>query len=380
MKEENKKRINKLIIPFTKRTLSFLTATTMLVTGTVGCKEDNDNKKDTSSLTNSVSGNELTFNDEELTIEDNIQSNTNEESNIEQSNNDQVSNNTSSNNNKDNSDNKNNQTTNNSNNNTSSDKNNQTNNSNNSNNNQSGSINSSIPSTSNPTPPSVTPQTPSTPTMPSSLTASNINDIEVFKHFATKFQDSINPSAISTTFKYTYNGTKYATNGDIEFQLALLLLNNNYVSNDLKKSLFGSYSVAELQRYASFIETIVYAVDSNKVDYNFYDLCVDKGLGQFLDEFTNEFKNASNGGSINKLEKILVSYFKTKNTKYYYGSVNPWVDYYIKSLSISFIFYLNDRSVVTIIQEECPTKSDYSNYVTSFYNQINSKTKIYIKE
>ena len=46
MKEENNKRINKLIIPFTKRTLSFLTAATILATGTVGCKEKEE--KDTS--------------------------------------------------------------------------------------------------------------------------------------------------------------------------------------------------------------------------------------------------------------------------------------------------------------------------------------------
>ena len=53
MKEENKKRINKLIIPFTRRTLAILGAITISTTGLASCKKED--KNNSSDLTTSIS-------------------------------------------------------------------------------------------------------------------------------------------------------------------------------------------------------------------------------------------------------------------------------------------------------------------------------------
>ena len=52
MKEENKKRINKLMVPLTLKSVSLFSAFTMITTGMSGCKKVD--KNDTSSLNNDI--------------------------------------------------------------------------------------------------------------------------------------------------------------------------------------------------------------------------------------------------------------------------------------------------------------------------------------
>ena len=99
--------------------------------------------------------------------------------------------------------------------------------------NQSGSNTPSVPDT--------TPSVPQT-SMPSTLTADNINNVEVFKYFADKLNRESFPNLPIFYYTYDYNGQDYTTDGEKEMQFMLALLNYQYIDNTTLKTLFGNES------------------------------------------------------------------------------------------------------------------------------------------
>lgn len=370
MTEENKKRINKLMIPFTKRTLSFLTAATILATGTVGCREKEEN--DTSSIISSISDEEITSSDKELAIDDNSSSINNESSEIEQSNNNEVSNHVTS-SNKNNSTNNSGNNKNNQSNNTNNDRNNQNSNSNN-NNNQSNSDNISKPSSSTPSTPSTTPNT---PTMPSTLTAENINNTEVFKKFADELNKESFPGTAYYKYTYQYNGSTYTTNGEKEMQFILALLNYEYIDNSTLKVLFCNEPLEKIKQYASFVDVLIDMTSSGKVVYNFDKYLIDKNLGRYLLTCEKEYVNSCNGyGDVFK--NIASNYFVNNSGSYYYKNSNNLVDYYMHLLSSYSLGNSYDPQLsLKLTRIGTEVVDSYDNMIINIYNNINSKTKIY---
>lgn len=346
MKEENRKRINNLIIPFTKKLYLFLAAATMLVTGTVGCKDNNNKDKDTSSLTGSQSNNDVTYSNEESTIEDNVESSTNEESNIEQ--NDNKINNNSSNNKVNSTNSKNNQTNNSSSNKT-----------NNSNNNQSSSNNTSTPSTPVETP--SIPTTPSTPAMPSTLTAENINDVEVFKHFAENIY--INLEADITNIGYWYNNQIYYANID-EHNFLVFLLNSRYIDVNTYSKLFGDKSKDDLNRMSNFVSGILNYAGKAELNINYDKIVIDANMKEFLRLLQSEMKNGN-------LKQFVIDFFNG-NQKYYNYQDNYLMDYFVNMAGYNL---LSDEDInsVNLLNYYFDINRQKDLYINNLYREYNGK-------
>lgn len=363
MKEDNRKRINKLIVPFTKRTLSFLTASTMLVTGTVGCKENEKNEKDTSSIISSVSDEDITSSDNLYVVDDNNTNINNESSKIEQTNNEISNNITSSNNTSslDNNESKNNNSTNNN----SSNKNNQ---SSNTNNNPNSLSNTSRPSSNTTTIPSTPP---SEPTMPSTLTAQNINNVEVFKKFANLIAADTRGN-FGGIWTYYYSGETYKTFGipEPEFRYVLAGLNYNYVNSDTLKAVFGNYSLDDIKRFNCIIELLVVSMDQTKTVNNWNNLIVDKSNLNYMKQIDSAYLNYINGVDKNKLRNLLDGGMKSNNPiiRKYFSYVcrkafvnDNYDNHKYNSLAADLIFATND---------------EIEAFSIDFYNKVKSKTKV----
>lgn len=355
MAEENKKKINKLIIPFTKRTISFLTATTMLVTGTVGCKkEEKEKNKDNSSIISSVLDEENTSSENEFLVSDNNSEIVNEESENEQINNEVINNVTANN--------KNNSTNNNNNN-----KNNQTNNS---------TVNSNSNNTSSVTTPSAntpveTPSVPNESTMPSTLTAQNINDVEVFKKFANLIAADTRGN-FGGIWTYYYNGETYRTFGipEPEFRYVLAGLNYNYVNSDTLKSVFGNYSLDDLKRFNNIIELLVVSMGQSNSVNNWDNLIVDKNNLNYMKQIDSAYLDYINNIDKDKLRKLIDGGMKSNNPvlRKYFSAVcrNAFVNdnydnYKYNSLAADLYFETKDEIVI---------------FSETLYNDMNGKTKI----
>ena len=356
--EEKKKRINKLMLPLTIKSLSVLGAVTIMATS-AGCQSNKNNKKDNSKSSSITSSEGTDYVSGEARIESEIDqtvsSEVDSEGNViitDPSTGETIiassdggkkpsSNNT---------------------------------NGNNGNNGNNGSTNSTKPSQTNPTNPSTqspssavtsTPEfTPSVPNLPSTLTASNINNVEVFKSFSNQFKKEIGSDMIS------YDGN--ITNGEVEFQVALALVNYQYMTNDTLQELFGKYSQGELQSKADFAWVIISHTCDKKKKFNFDKYCVDKSLGAFLIDWENSVINNDESGLFDLSNK----YYIAKDSKYYYGNTNPWVDYYIYNIVDETVEYWKQPNLQLAFSAAYPSLATYKNQGQVLYEHSHGKVKV----
>lgn len=343
MKEENKKRINKLLIPFTRRTLSFFTATTILATGAVGCreKEQKDKNKDNSSIISSISDEEITSSDNKFTIDDNSSITNNESSKNEQTNNNEVSNNVTSNN-----------------------KNNSTNTtSSNKNQNNTSSIN--IPSVSTPS------QTPTTQTMPTKLTAENINDVLSIDYFTDPFSRNlytVNGEALYTWISYYYNGVMYDCKRD-ELRMFVSLLNNDYISDEALKNMFSDKSLDDITRYAMIIRSLCGITFEKKAIVHYENFVVNNDKKIFLKNLESSSRN------VNDILAFTKSFYAGTNNYFNYGD-DIVLDYYVYLFASKAGEVYNNEELTNIYINYVNSYVDFKSYVQTVYTKSRAKTLI----
>lgn len=351
MKEESKQRINKLITPLTKRTLSFLTATTMLVTGITGCKEDD--KTESSDITtsiNSTSSEDTVPNDvadssiissSEDIFSSEEQSSMEDSSIVSSSNTNKPSTNSSH---------------------TTSKPSSSTTSSSDSKPSNNSSKPSSTSSSSKPT--SSTPSTPSVPTMPSSLTASNINDVEVFKYFADKLRQEIGGGLFS------YNG-KFLSS-EIGSKVTLAILNQQYLTNETMLNLFGELSLEEFQNGGEFIHAMVSEMLTSGTKYSYNKFCIDKSMGNYL--FNNQDVFIKNDQK--EMVDVLTDFY-LNDIKMGYG-VHFWVDCYMRRIFNTEIDFniLENRELGEAYFNSLASMTEFNNKVADIYNKFHNKVKI----
>lgn len=330
MKEENKKRINKLIIPFTRRTLAILGAVTISTTGLASCKkEDKNNSSDLTTSTITSSDTELEVSEEILgssTISTEESSNI-DNSQLNSSKADKVS---------------------------SKPKNDTTKSSSKITNN-----NDSVQ-----TPSVTTPNKPQT-NMPSSLTASNINDIEVFKHFAAQFRNELDGDLLR------FNGR--LTDGEQEFQLMLALMNYDYVNDDTMYELFHNVSLSEMQELAYFVNALVSTTLNKNEYYNYNKYFIDKNFSNFMMSIQNNVPSKNQENLVN----IFRGFYLDSNSKVKFND-NFWVDRYVCQI-FAFIMdtnALNGDPLLSAYIDSLEVMNSYQDKVTEIYNKMSIKTKV----
>lgn len=352
MKEENKKRINKLMVPLTLKSVSLFSAFTMITTGMSGCKKVD--KNDTSSLNNDITTadtSEIENNQTDTTSE--IDSNkVNTTSEIEISSSKEDTSKTES--------------------------------------NVSSSANSSKkPSTSNSQitsntssvsqPSNSQTTSPSTPSSSSEenvrifepLTEQNINNIDVFKIAANQIASETRGN-FGGIWTYYYNNETYRIPGvpKEEFRYVLAGLNYEYLNDDTLIELFGNYSLDDLKRFNSIIELLVVSINDSNKKNKWDDIIVNKQTLNDLNQMEIAYLNYKNDVDQNQLKLLLDG--GMKNT-------NPIVRRYFKYMC-EYCFE-NDHSENNKYNSlsadlHFDTKKEINNFCEEIYNRINVKTKV----
>lgn len=380
MKEENKKRINKLVIPFTKRTLSFLAATTVLVTGTVGCKEDNKKESevtDTSSLISSTVEDEVVSSDLNITSDNSLESNVSEELSTDLNTNEEINTNNNSDNNSVNSNNKNNISSNNSTTTssvqstiTSSIKNNQSVIINNSQNSSSVVSKPSV-SVSSATS-SVASSIPTQPVMPIKLTAENINDISKIDFFTETFTNNlytVNGEALYTYICYRYNGVSYDCGRD-ELRFFVTLLNDNYINEETLTNMFSDKSLDDIKRY-SMIMKCMSGITLEKNAFVHYDnFIVNNNKKQFLKDLELSSRSEEN------MLTFARSFYGGTNNYFNYGD-DIVIDYYVYMFVSKAESFYNNSELHDMYINYINSYVNFKSYIEDFYTK--SRAKILVK-
>lgn len=337
MKEETKKRINKLIIPFTTRTISILSAATIVTTGLVGCKEETKKgHTDTTTSQSSSYDDELTSSNSSLVDSSNVST---PESNVSKGGNSSNSNSKDNNSSKTTSDNK-----------------------KPSSSSKPSNTSSNDGSSSKPT--SSTTSKPTQTTMPSTLTESNINDVAVFKHFAEKFRKELGVDLLN------FNG--HLTDCKQEFQLMLFLLNYEYLDADVIYELFGDCSSSEFKQLWKFTDAILSKLLHDKKTFNYSKYCVNRQLGSGLAKIQNSYVNNKS-----ELKKAFTDYYINRNTSFKYKNTNFWVEYYVYNI-LSYDIRRDssyDQDLIDVIFDAYHVLADYDSKCNVVYNNMRNKTK-----
>lgn len=343
-----KRRINKLMIPFVKRTLSLVSAVTIMTTSMAGCGDKDQTKdpnKDISTPTDSISSKP-----EENTISIITESSTNSSSKENQTSTKPSTGSTSSN--------------------TESSK--KPTSSSSSSKNPTNSQNSS----SSKKPSSSSSSSNKNETMPSKLTASNINDVEVFKHFANKLNKESFPGVPIFRYGYSYNGKTYKTDGEKEFELFLTMLNYDSLNSSLLQQLFSNTDQETLKRYSFFMHTIINVITEKQIVYNFDKYMVDQGLGNFIKTYQQEYIKLLKGNS-NKFKEMAIDYYINKSGAYHYGKANDFVEYFMFWLTKSGMDYdFSAKLDVKFVELEGKIEDNYDVSFVIVYNKASGKAKV----
>lgn len=349
-----KKRINKLVVPLTIKSLSVLGAFTVMTSSLASCKS---NKKTSSDNSSSI----ITSSSEDAVVDNNseeieINSSSNDESvtaSIDSKPNSNTNNNQSkSNTPKPSTGNKNNTTNNNQ-------KPNQNNNNNNNNNTQP----SQGESSGNPK-----------QEMPNVLTAGNINNVDVFKYFASKLNKESFPGVTFFNYGYYYEGNTYYTNGEKEMEFMLAMLNYKYLSSDTLTTLFNSESLDNIKRYSFFIVTMVDMARDKKLTYNLNQYSVDKNFGNYIAQNQKEYLKFISGSN-NDYEKIAKQYVFGKGN-YHYDQGNSFYDnFLLLSIRLSGVNLRDSELICQIDNVYSDISNNYNSLATDIYNYSHGKVK-----
>lgn len=343
MKEETKKRINKLIIPFTTRTISLLGAATIMTVGLASCKKE---AKKTSSDTNStvsysseagtIPGQSNTFdnplnsssvNSDENDINSEVSNQQNNNTTVTKPNS-STNSNTSSNNNTNNS------------------------NKNNNSSNQSSSSNTSKPATSTPS---------VTPSMPSTLTTSNINDVDVFKHFAENIYT--NHEAAITYVGYWYNDKVYYASID-DSRFLILLLNSDYINQATYNTFFQSKSFDDINRISNFGPALLYYAGNADLEIHFDKIVVDNNKKEFLKLLHSAIKKGN-------VKQFVVDFFNG-NQKYFNYQDDSIMDFFVNSVGYSLLSE-NDKNSIGLMNYYFDINERMETYIKDLYQKYNGK-------
>lgn len=282
-----KRRINKLVVPLTLKSVSLFSAFTVMTTSLTSCRSNKKIKNDdmSSSITTS-SEDELTYSSE---ISEELTSSELEENNSQI---ESTTSNTSHQNSK-----------------------------------PSSNITSSIPSNPSSTSEVIdnTPQVDSTPSTSEiyefiPLTANNINDVKIFERAVNEVAKNTRGN-FGGIWTYHYNEQKYTSYGipENEFTYLLAYFNKDYLSDSTLNQLLGSYTKEDMKRYVHILGTMISFVESAKVTNNWNGLIIDNNI---LTQLTNiekgyiEYKYNNN-------PEILKALLTDKSYS------NPFVGYYL---------------------------------------------------
>ena len=349
-----KKRINKLVVPLTIKSLSVLGAFTVMTSSLASCKS---NKKTSSDNSSSI----ITSSSEDAVVDNNseeieINSSSNDESvaaSIDSKLNSNTNNNQSkSNTPKPSTGNKNNTTNNN----------NQQPNQNNNNNNN------------NTQPSQGESSENSKQEMPNVLTAENINNVDVFKYFASKLNKESFPGVTFFNYGYYYEGNTYYTDGEKEMEFMLAMLNYKYLSSDTLTTLFNSESLDNIKRYSFFIVTMVDMARDKKLTYNLNQYSVDKNFGNYIAQNQKEYLKFISGSN-NDFEKIAKQYVFGKGN-YHYNQGNPFYDnFLLLSIRLSGVNLRDSELICQIDNVYSDISNNYNSLATDIYNYSHGKVK-----
>ena len=349
-----KKRINKLVVPLTIKSLSVLGAFTVMTSSLAGCKS---NKKTSSDNSSSI----ITSSSEDVAID-----NSSEEIEINSSSNDESV--TASIDSKPNSNTNNNQSKSNTPKPSTGNKNNTTNNNNqqpnqNNNNNNNNIQPSQGESSENPK-----------QEMPNVLTAENINNVDVFKYFASKLNKESFPGVTFFNYGYYYEGNTYYTDGEKEMEFMLAMLNYKYLSSDTLTTLFNSESLDNIKRYSFFIVTMVDMARDKKLTYNLNQYSVDKNFGNYIAQNQKEYLKFISGSN-NDYEKIAKQYVFGKGN-YHYNQGNPFYDnFLLLSIRLSGVNLRDSELICQIDNVYSDISNNYNSLATDIYNYSHGKVK-----
>ena len=349
-----KKRINKLVVPLTIKSLSVLGAFTVMTSSLASCKSNKKTSSDNGSSIISSSSEDVVVDNSSEEIE--INSSTNDESvtaSIDSKPNSNTNNNQSkSNTPKPSTGNKNNTTNNN----------NQQPNQNNNNNNNNIQP-SQGESSENPK-----------QEMPNVLTAENINNVDVFKYFASKLNKESFPGVTFFNYGYYYEGNTYYTDGEKEMEFMLAMLNYKYLSSDTLTTLFNSESLDNIKRYSFFIVTMVDMARDKKLTYNLNQYSVDKNFGNYIAQNQKEYLKFISGSN-NDYEKIAKQYVFGKGN-YHYNQGNPFYDnFLLLSIRLSGVNLRDYELICQIDNVYSDISNNYNSLATDIYNYSHGKVK-----
>lgn len=347
MKEETKKRINKLVLPLTKRTLSILSAATIMTTGLSACKKEvknNTNNISKKTTTSSKEDRVVNRNNDNIVDETGEIVNSDDKTSSESKNSSEGASKAKSN----------------SNSNSSSGSSKTSSNNNSSNSSSNNGNNNTNPSSSQP---STTPSQPQV-NIPSTLTSSNINDPVVFNHFAEQLKKEIGHDII------TYNG--HMTQGYDESKVALALMNYEYLNNTLISSVFESYSKEQLKQFGDFMVVFTSMIDQDKKLLNYNKFFVNKNVGNNVVQFETEMLKLYNRQS-NNMDGLITSFYH-KTSSINCSNVNAWVNYYVSYLySKAYRYDQNSISDWSLGAEDY--EGMYYQNINNLYTKSKTKTK-----
>jgi hypothetical protein len=349
-----KKRINKLVVPLTIKSLSVLGAFTVMTSSLASCKSNKKTSGDNSSSIITSSSEDAVVDNNREEIE--INSSSNDESvtaGVDSKPNSNTNNNQSkSNTPKPSTGNKNNTTNNN-----------QQPNQNNNNNNNNNIQPSQGESSENPK-----------QEMPNVLTAENINNVDVFKYFASKLNKESFPGVTFFNYGYYYEGNTYYTDGEKEMEFMLAMLNYKYLSSDTLTTLFNSESLDNIKRYSFFIVTMVDMARDKKLTYNLNQYSVDKNFGNYIAQNQKEYLKFISGSN-NDYEKIAKQYVFGKGN-YHYNQGNPFYDnFLLLSIRLSGVNLRDSELICQIDNVYSDISNNYNSLATDIYNYSHGKVK-----
>ena len=341
-----KKRINKLVVPLTIKSLSVLGAFTVMTSSLASCKS---NKKTSSDNSSSI----ITSSSEDAVIDNNseeieINSSSNDESvtaGIDSKPNSNTNNNQSkSNTQKPSTGNKNNTTNNNQ----------QPNQNNNNNNNniqpsQGESSDEFIP-----------------------LNTGNINDVNIFDRAVLEVAQNTR-GGFGGIWHYYYQEKLYSVYGFPydEFKYLLSAMNKNYLNNQTLNKLIGNYSEDEIKRFMYILDTMISFVESSRKTNNWNGLIV----------------NSKDLNDINNIEKGFLDYRYNNNAEtirnllnnYNINENNPIIGYYLIAAcnNASRGSSLKDQDIINkYIDLSFEIESKCESLAIEMYNRSHGKAKV----
>lgn len=230
----------------------------------------------------------------------------------------------------------------------------------------------STPQNSSSTPSSSSQSTTSKPsnTKVEKLTQSNINDvaaIDVLADSAHRHMYSVNNLALYTYISYTYDGKNYTCDKD-EFRMFITLLNEESLSKDTLKELFGDMSLDDIERCSRIFSYVSYAFCNSDMTIDYDKFVVDSNTRSFLNEFQNKVKNYMATGNIEEFNKFVVSFYEDKNLRVNHKD-NLVIDNYVSNL-LGYVSTLYDNTELDyFVTVNVGDTGIYNSYVTGEFYQ-----------